>query len=81
MRAQNILVFRIGQLGDTIVALLAMWAVKNHFRNARLVECVERRNECLNRLQPGDVLEACKNLLNVKMGKNNISGMVRGLNY
>ena len=42
MRAQNILVFRIGQLGDTIVALPAMWAVKNHFRNARFTLLCDR---------------------------------------
>ncbi len=33
---QRILVFRIGQLGDTVVALPAMWAIRRHFRQARL---------------------------------------------
>jgi len=31
---RNILVFRIGQLGDTVVALPAMWAVRRHFPQA-----------------------------------------------
>ena len=33
---KNILVFRIGQLGDTIVALPAMWAVREHFAGAQI---------------------------------------------
>jgi heptosyltransferase III len=33
---QRILVYRIGQLGDTIVALPAMWAIRKHFPNAFL---------------------------------------------
>jgi heptosyltransferase III len=32
----KILVFRIGQLGDTVVALPAMWAVRRHFPQASL---------------------------------------------
>jgi heptosyltransferase III len=32
----KVLVFRIGQLGDTVVALPAMWAVRRHFPKARL---------------------------------------------
>jgi ADP-heptose:LPS heptosyltransferase len=32
----NILIFRIGQLGDTIAALPAMWAVRQHFPQASL---------------------------------------------
>ena len=34
--SRRILVFRIGQLGDTIAALPALWAVKQHFANAEL---------------------------------------------
>jgi len=33
---KNILVFRIGQLGDTIVALPAIWAVREHFSKAHI---------------------------------------------
>ena len=33
---QSILVFHIGQLGDTIVALPALWALRDHYREARL---------------------------------------------
>ncbi len=36
LHLHRLLVFRIGQLGDTIVALPAMWAVRNHFSKARL---------------------------------------------
>src|SRR2546423_14441835 len=32
----KILVFRIGQLGDTLVALPAIWAIRRHFKNASL---------------------------------------------
>jgi heptosyltransferase-3 len=32
----NLLVFRIGQLGDTIIALPAIWALRNHFAGAKL---------------------------------------------
>jgi heptosyltransferase-3 len=39
---QRILVFRIGQLGDTIVALPAMWAVRRHFPNAELTLLCDR---------------------------------------
>lgn len=33
---QKILVYRIGNLGDTIISLPAMWAVRKHFANAHL---------------------------------------------
>ena len=36
LKGLRILVFRIGQLGDTIAALPAIWAVKDHFSNAHL---------------------------------------------
>ena len=39
---RRILVFRIGQLGDTIVALPAMWLVRKHFPNARLTLLCDR---------------------------------------
>ncbi len=35
-RQRKILIFRIGQLGDTIVALPAIWAVKKHFPDAHI---------------------------------------------
>ena len=31
----NILIFRIGQLGDTLVSVPAMWAIREHFPDAR----------------------------------------------
>jgi ADP-heptose:LPS heptosyltransferase len=38
----RILIFRIGQLGDTIVALPAIWAVKKHFPNAIITLLCDR---------------------------------------
>jgi ADP-heptose:LPS heptosyltransferase len=38
----NILVFRIGQLGDTVAALPAMWAVRRHFTHASLALLCDR---------------------------------------
>ena len=40
--ARRILVFRIGQLGDTIVALPAMWLVRKHFPNAHITLLCDR---------------------------------------
>jgi len=42
VRAQRILVYRIGQLGDTIVALPAMWAIRKHFPAAHLALLSDR---------------------------------------
>ena len=36
MQPQRILVYRIGQIGDTVVALPAMWAIRRHFPDAFL---------------------------------------------
>jgi ADP-heptose:LPS heptosyltransferase len=33
---KSVLIFRIGSLGDTLVAVPAMWAVREHFRGARV---------------------------------------------
>jgi asparagine synthase (glutamine-hydrolysing) len=33
---KNILIYRIGQLGDTVIALPAMWSVRENFPDARL---------------------------------------------
>ena len=38
----NLLIYRIGQLGDTVMALPAMWAVRNHFPRARLTLLSDR---------------------------------------
>ncbi len=40
--AKRILVFRIGQLGDTIVSLPAMWAVRRQFPNAHIALLSDR---------------------------------------
>ena len=42
IRAQRILVYRIGQLGDTIIALPAMWAIRKHFPAAYLALLSDR---------------------------------------
>ncbi len=39
---KSVLVFRIGQLGDTIVALPAMWAAKKHFPKAKFTLLCDR---------------------------------------
>jgi asparagine synthase (glutamine-hydrolysing) len=39
---KRVLVFRIGQLGDTMVALPAMWAVRRHFPNVHLALLCDR---------------------------------------
>jgi asparagine synthase (glutamine-hydrolysing) len=41
-KPKRVLVFRIGQLGDTIVALPAMWTVRRHFPNAHLALLCDR---------------------------------------
>jgi len=43
--ASRILVYRIGQLGDTIIALPAMWAVRRHFPGAYLALLSDRHHE------------------------------------
>src|SRR6266545_3935843 len=40
--SHSILVFHIGQLGDTIVALPALWAARNHHRKARFTLLSDR---------------------------------------
>ncbi len=42
MHPRRILVFRIGQLGDTIVSLPAMWALREHFPDADLTLLCDR---------------------------------------
>ncbi len=42
---RKVLVFRIGQLGDTIAALPAMWAVRKHFKDAQLTLLCDRHPE------------------------------------
>jgi len=45
IQASRILVYRIGQLGDTIIALPAMWAVRRHFPRAHLALLSDRHYE------------------------------------
>lgn len=42
---ERILVYRIGQLGDTIVALPALWALRRHFPTAWLSMLVDRHTD------------------------------------
>src|SRR3989442_7899040 len=41
-RSQKVLVFRIGQLGDTVAALPSMWAVRDYFKDAELTLLCDR---------------------------------------
>ena len=36
MAATSVLIYRIGSLGDTLVALPALWAIREHFKDARI---------------------------------------------
>lgn len=54
--ARNVLVFRIGQLGDTIVALPAMWSARKHFANARLTLLCDRHPEEPSRMLAAGLL-------------------------
>lgn len=67
---RSVLVFRIGSLGDTLVALPALWAVRNHFSGSHIVllsnESPERKL-----ITPRDVLEGsgvCDEFLNYQLG-------------
>jgi heptosyltransferase III len=51
----KILVFRIGQLGDTVAALPAMWAVRHHFPDASLSLLCDRHPR-RNFVLAGDLL-------------------------
>ena len=54
-QAQRVLVYRIGQLGDTIVALPAMRAIRDHFPDAH-IELLCDRHEKSNYILAADVL-------------------------
>ncbi len=56
MDFQNILIFRIGHLGDTVVALPALWAIRRRFPLARLtlLTNIDQRNP--HYVSPVDVL-------------------------
>src|SRR5687768_5614672 len=36
LAARSVLIYRIGSLGDTLVALPALWAIREHFKDARI---------------------------------------------
>jgi ADP-heptose:LPS heptosyltransferase len=36
LTAKSVLIYRIGSLGDTLVALPALWAIREHFKHARI---------------------------------------------
>jgi len=54
-KAQRVLVYRIGQLGDTIMALPAMRAVRKHFPDAH-IELLCDRHERTNYMLAADIL-------------------------
>lgn len=39
----KILIYRIGQLGDTVIALPSLWAIRRHYKDAHLTLLCERR--------------------------------------
>jgi heptosyltransferase-3 len=56
MKPSNILIFHIGSLGDTLVSVPALWAIRRHFADARItmLSDVQRQKHYA---QPRDVLE------------------------
>ena len=45
LSAPRILIYRVGQMGDTIVALPAIWAIRQHFPTAYLAFLSDEHNE------------------------------------
>src|ERR1051325_2849202 len=43
--AKSILIFRIGQLGDSLVALPSFWALRSHFAGAKLTLLCDQHPE------------------------------------
>jgi len=52
----SVLVFRIGNLGDTLVGLPAMWAVREHYADSRITVLCNARGES-RYIVPTDVLD------------------------
>lgn len=52
---KRILIYRIGQLGDTIIALPALWALRKHFPSAQLCMLVDRHPDA-HYVMPGQAL-------------------------
>lgn len=53
---KNILIFRVGHLGDTVVAIPAFWAIRKAFPNARLTLLTNRDFKNPHYISPLDVL-------------------------
>src|SRR5688572_20567267 len=50
LAARSVLIYRIGSIGDTLVALPALWAIRDHFKDARITLLCDyhpRRNYAL----------------------------------
>lgn len=58
MNAENILIFRIGHLGDTVIALPALWEIRRNFPSSKvtLLTNIDVRNP--GYISPADVLPA-----------------------
>lgn len=50
------MVFRIGHLGDTVIALPALWAIRENFPSARLTLLTNRDTQNPNYISPADVI-------------------------
>ena len=56
MRNENLLIFRIGHLGDTVVALPALWALRDAFPNSKLTLLTNLDVRNPHFISPRDVL-------------------------
>jgi ADP-heptose:LPS heptosyltransferase len=56
LNIQRVLIFRVGHLGDTVIALPALWAVRRHFSNARITILTNIDRENPSYISPVDVL-------------------------
>jgi heptosyltransferase-3 len=52
----NILIFHIGSLGDTLISLPALWAIRDHYENARIIMFSDSQRSN-HYVKPRDVLE------------------------
>lgn len=56
MKPQNLLIFRIGHLGDTVVALPALWTIRRRYPQAKLTLLTNIDIENKHYVSPADVL-------------------------
>jgi heptosyltransferase-3 len=78
---RNILIFRIGHLGDTVVALPALWAIRRRYPDARisLLTNVDQKNP--NYISPADVLPPAGLIDKVLVYPTNLPGRSKAAAY